>query len=133
MRKDRIFSIDPPTAKDLDDALSIKDLGDRKYHVGVHIADVSYFVKPNNALDKEAEYRATTIYLVQKAIPMLPRVLCEQLCSLNPSVERLAFSVFWTIDHEGEIIGEPHFGRSVIKSCAKMRLFSFELYIDLKL
>ena len=116
----RVFSIDPATARDLDDALSIEPLGNGLYRVGVHIADVSYFVNPGNALDREAEYRATTVYLVQKAIPMLPRVLCEELCSLNPGVERLSFSVFWVMDDEAVIQGQPEFARSIMKSCVKM-------------
>lgn len=88
--------------------------------VGVHIADVSHFVKPKTSLDKEAHFRATTVYLVQRAIPMLPRLLCEQLCSLNPDVDRLAFSVVWIMNTTGEIIGEPWFGKSVIRSRAKL-------------
>ena len=79
-----IFTIDPSTAKDLDDALHVTDVGNGMYEIGVHIADVSYFVKPGNELDKEASIRATTVYLVQKSLPMLPRLLSENLCSLNP-------------------------------------------------
>ncbi|KAI8594093.1 hypothetical protein BDZ88DRAFT_8477 [Geranomyces variabilis] len=119
-RDERIFSIDPPTARDLDDAVSVKALGDGIFEIGVHIADVAFFVKPDSALDKEARYRATTVYLVQRAIPMLPRLLCEELCSLNPGVERLAFSVTWRMDSSARVIGEPWFGRSIIKSCAKL-------------
>jgi exoribonuclease R len=63
-------------------------LPDGNYEIGVHIADVSYFVKPNNTLDRDARKRATTVYLVQKSVPMLPPLLCEELCSLNPGVER---------------------------------------------
>ncbi|KAJ3162413.1 hypothetical protein HDU86_004893 [Geranomyces michiganensis] len=119
-RDERIFSIDPPTARDLDDAVSVKALGDGIFEIGVHIADVGFFVKPDSALDKEARYRATTVYLVQRAIPMLPRLLCEELCSLNPGVERLAFSVTWRMDASARVLGEPWFGRSIIKSCAKL-------------
>jgi protein SSD1 len=120
LRKERIFSIDPPTARDLDDAVSIKALIDGTYELGVHIADVSYFVSPGTEVDAEAYNRATSVYLVQKVIPMLPRLLCEELCSLNPGVDRLAFSVFWNIDSDAKIIGEPRFTRSVINSCAKL-------------
>jgi exoribonuclease R len=88
--------------------------------VGVHIADVSHFVKPKTNLDKEAYFRATTVYLVQRAIPMLPRLLCEQLCSLNPDVDRLAFSVVWVMNPNAEIVGEPWFGKSIIRSRAKL-------------
>lgn len=119
LRDERIFTIDPPTAKDLDDALSIKSLPDGNFFVGVHIADVSFFVQPDTPLDIEASKRATTVYLVQKAIPMLPNLLCENLCSLNPGVDRLAFSVMWKLSPAGEILDE-WFGRSVIKSCSKM-------------
>ncbi|KAJ9098168.1 hypothetical protein QFC21_004497 [Naganishia friedmannii] len=119
MREERVFTIDPETAKDLDDALSIKALDDGTYEVGVHIADVSYFVKPNTALDREARKRATTVYLVQRAVPMLPALLCEQLCSLVPGVERLTFSCFFIIDSDGNVL-KKQFERSVIKSCVKL-------------
>ena len=76
------------------------------FEVGVHIADVSHFVKPQTALDVEASSRATSVYLVQKVIPMLPRLLCEQLCSLNAEVDRFAFSVVWTLDKNGNVC--PH-------------------------
>ncbi|KAJ3271475.1 DIS3-like exonuclease 2 [Terramyces sp. JEL0728] len=116
----RIFSIDPPTARDLDDALSCKELPDGNYEIGVHIADVSYFVDQNSPIDQEAHHRATSVYLTQKVIPMLPRILCEELCSLNAGVDRLAFSVFWIFDPEGNIVGEPRFNRTIINSCAKL-------------
>ncbi|KAJ3323006.1 DIS3-like exonuclease 2 [Boothiomyces sp. JEL0866] len=116
----RIFSIDPPTARDLDDALSCKALPDGNFEIGVHIADVSYFVDRNSPIDQEAFHRATSVYLTQKVIPMLPRVLCEELCSLNAGVDRLAFSVFWIFDPDGKIIGEPRFSRTIINSCAKL-------------
>ena len=92
LRDHRIFTIDPTTAKDLDDALHISYLGDGTYELGVHIADVSFFLRPDTALDAEARERATSVYLVQRVIPMLPSTLCEDLCSLNPNVDRLAFS-----------------------------------------
>ena len=103
-RQNCVFTIDPLTARDLDDALSIEKLKDNTYKVAVHIADVSYFVKDKTALDKEAENRATSVYLVQKVIPMLPRTLCEHLCSLNPGEDRLTFSVEWILSPEGEIL-----------------------------
>ncbi|KAJ3346084.1 hypothetical protein HDU91_007139 [Kappamyces sp. JEL0680] len=130
LRGERIFSIDPPTARDLDDAVSIKRLHDGTYELGVHIADVSYFVTPNTELDKEAYNRATSVYLVQKVVPMLPRLLCEELCSLNPGVDRLAFSVFWKIDKDANLIGEPWFRRSVINSCAKLWYDHAQAVID---
>jgi protein SSD1 len=130
LRNDRIFSIDPPTARDLDDACSIKALADGNYELGVHIADVSYFVREGTKLDEEALERATSVYLVQKVIPMLPRLLCEELCSLNPNVERFAFSVHWTIDAEANIIGEPRFAKSIIRSCAKLSYDHAQAVID---
>ncbi|RVE61474.1 hypothetical protein OJAV_G00171020 [Oryzias javanicus] len=119
LRKECIFTIDPPTARDLDDALSCKQLPDGNFEVGVHIADVSYFVKENTALDETASQRATSVYMVQRVIPMLPPLLCETLCSLNPLVERLTFSVIWKLSPEGEVLSE-WFGRSVIRSCVKL-------------
>jgi protein SSD1 len=88
LRSECIFSIDPKTAKDLDDALHIKKLDDGHFEVGVHIADVSHFLERNSPLDNEAKERGTSTYLVDSVIPMLPPVLCEELCSLNPGVDR---------------------------------------------
>ncbi|XP_004773525.1 DIS3-like exonuclease 2 isoform X2 [Mustela putorius furo] len=119
LRKDCIFTIDPSTARDLDDALSCKPLADGNFEVGVHIADVSYFVPEGSPLDKVAAERATSVYLVQKVIPMLPRLLCEELCSLHPMTDKLTFSVIWTLTPEGKILGE-WFGRTIIRSCTKL-------------
>lgn len=119
MRSELVFTIDPETAKDLDDALSIKRNEDGTFEVGVHIADVSYFVKPNTSLDRDARKRATTVYLVQRAVPMLPPVLCEELCSLTPHVERLAFSVIFTMTEDGRVL-KKWFGKTIIKSAAKL-------------
>lgn len=115
----RIFTIDPKTAKDLDDAVSVRALDGGEYEVGVHIADVSHFVRQNTPLDSVAAERCTTVYLVQKAIPMLPSLLCEQLCSLNPDVERLAFSVVWRMSADARV-RSTWFGRTVIRSCARL-------------
>jgi exoribonuclease R len=95
LRETRIFTIDPLTAKDLDDALSITKISEDIYEIGVHIADVSYFVQQGTDLDKEAIKRCTSTYFVHKVYPMLPRLLCERLCSLNPKVDRLAYSIFF--------------------------------------
>uniref|UniRef100_A0A8C0TSR8 DIS3-like exonuclease 2 n=1 Tax=Canis lupus familiaris TaxID=9615 RepID=A0A8C0TSR8_CANLF len=119
LRKDCIFTIDPSTARDLDDALSCKPLADGNFEVGVHIADVSYFVPEGSPLDKVAAERATSVYLVQKVVPMLPRLLCEELCSLHPMSDKLTFSVIWTLTPEGKILGE-WFGRTIIRSCTKL-------------
>ncbi|CAC5419923.1 DIS3L2 [Mytilus coruscus] len=102
-RQQCVFTIDPATSRDLDDALSCEKLDDGTYNVGVHIADVSYFLKEDSALDKRASLRATSVYLVQKVIPMLPKILSEELCSLNPNQDRLTFSVVWNISEKGEI------------------------------
>ncbi|XP_064142621.1 DIS3-like exonuclease 2 isoform X2 [Loxodonta africana] len=119
LRKDCIFTIDPSTARDLDDALSCKPLADGNFEVGVHIADVSYFVPDGSDLDRLAAERATSVYLVQKVVPMLPRLLCEELCSLNPMTDKLTFSVIWTLTPEGKILSE-WFGRTIIRSCTKL-------------
>ncbi|XP_046295618.1 DIS3-like exonuclease 2 [Marmota monax] len=119
LRKDCIFTIDPSTARDLDDALSCRPLADGTFEVGVHIADVSYFVPEGSHLDKVAADRATSVYLVQKVVPMLPRLLCEELCSLNPMTDKLTFSVIWTLTPEGKILKE-WFGRTIIRSCTKL-------------
>ncbi|KAJ7179085.1 SSD1 protein [Mycena filopes] len=119
LRADRIFSIDPETAKDLDDALSVKLNEDGTYDVGVHIADVSHFVKPNTALDRDARKRATSVYLIQRAVPMLPPALSEQLCSLVPGYDRLAFSTIFTMNADGTVL-KKWFGKTIIKSAAKL-------------
>lgn len=96
----------------------LQPLADGTYEVGVHIADVSHFLDQGTALDEEASLRATSTYLVQRVIPMLPSLLCEELCSLNPGVDRLAFSVLWRMNADGELLPgcEPFFCRSVIRS-----------------
>lgn len=114
LRGDRIFSIDPETAKDIDDALSIKANDDGTYDVGVHIADVTFFVKPNTPLDRDARKKATSVYLVQRAVPMLPPTLSEQLCSLLPGQDRLAFSVVFTLDSEAKVV-KKWFGKTIIR------------------
>ena len=119
LREECIFTIDPATARDLDDAVSCKKIGDDLFEVGVHIADVSHFIEEGSKLDNAAKERATSVYLSQKVIPMLPGVLCEKLCSLNPGVERLAYSVIWNMKSDGTVLTE-WFGRSVICSCIKL-------------
>ena len=119
-RKDCVFTIDPLTARDLDDALSIEPIENgEKFKVGVHIADVSYFLKEGSALDREASHRATSVYLVHQVVPMLPRTLCEHLCSLNPGEDRLSFSVEWVLNKEAKI-EKIWFGKSVIRSAVKL-------------
>lgn len=119
LRSDRTFTVDPDFAKDLDDALSVKVNEDGTIDVGVHISDVSFFVKPNTALDRDARKRATSVYLVQRAVPMLPPALSEHLCSLLPGEDRLSFSVIFTMTNEGKVV-RKWFGKTIIRSAAKL-------------
>ena len=109
------FTIDPVDAKDFDDALSFKKVDDENYEIGIHIADVSHYVKKGTLLDKEAYDRATSIYLVDRVIPMLPEKLSNKVCSLRPNEEKLTFSTSVIIDKKGNI-KEHWFGRTIIKS-----------------
>ena len=131
LREKRIFTIDPETTRDVDDALSCERLPGGGYRIGVHIADVSHFVLPNTPLDEEAKMRSTSVYLVQKCLSMLPRLLCEELCSLNPNVDRLAFSVMWTLDDNANIKDE-WFGKTVIRSCCKFAYSDAQSIIEVK-
>ncbi|KAL6309697.1 RNB-domain-containing protein [Sparassis latifolia] len=129
MRNERIFTIDPERAKDMDDALSVKSNDDGTYDVAVHIADVSYFVKPNTALDRDARKRATSVYLIQRAVPMLPPALSEQLCSLVPGEERLAFTVIFTMTKDAKIV-KKWFGKTIIKCAAKLTYHDAQTIIE---
>ncbi|MEN9921707.1 MAG: hypothetical protein RLZZ517_685 [Candidatus Parcubacteria bacterium] len=115
MRDTTTFTIDPLTAKDFDDALSIKKIKDDMYEIGVHIADVSHFVTPGSQLDLEAKGRAFSVYLVDRTIPMLPEILSNDICSLNPNEDRLAFSVVFHINMKGEV-SDTWYGKTVIHS-----------------
>jgi ribonuclease R len=117
------FTIDPVDAKDFDDALSYEELDEKTLRIGVHIADVSYFVRPGTALDREARKRALSTYLVDRTIPMLPEVLSNGLCSLVPNEDRLAFSAVFDIDKESGKVLSRWFGRTVINSDKR---FSYE-------
>jgi exosome complex exonuclease DIS3/RRP44 len=110
-----VCSIDPPGCQDIDDALHARPLRNGNFEVGVHIADVSHFVKPNNAMDEEATARGTTVYLVDKRIDMLPMLLGTDLCSLKPHVERYAFSTIWEITPDADVVSAS-FTKSVILS-----------------
>lgn len=125
MRNILTFTIDPETAKDFDDALSI-EYTKAGYIIGVHIADVSHYVKENSLIDKEAIKRATSVYLVDRTIPMLPERLSNGLCSLNPHVDRYAFSVMFDISNEGKI-NKYWLQNSVINS---NRRYSYEESLD---
>ncbi|MDP4164932.1 MAG: RNB domain-containing ribonuclease, partial [Bacillota bacterium] len=122
MRDTWTCTIDPADAKDFDDALSIKKLDDHTYEIGVHIADVSYFVRPGTALDTEALKRACSVYLVDRTIPMLPEILSNDLCSLNPNEDKYTFSAVFHITESGDVI-DRWFGRTVIHSDKR---FSYE-------
>ena len=109
------FTIDPADAKDFDDALSFKKLENGNYEVGVHIADVTHYVKPGDVVDKEAEARGTSVYLVDRTVPMLPEKLCNKLCSLRPHEEKLTFSAVFEMTPLGRIVSQ-WFGKTVIYS-----------------
>ncbi len=120
--KTTLFTIDPANAKDFDDALSFKKLPNGRYEIGVHIADVSHYVHEGTALDREARERGTSVYLVDRTIPMLPHALSNDLCSLNPNVDRFAFSSVFEMDDSGKVYSR-WFGKGVIHS--EMR-FTYE-------
>lgn len=115
MRDTTTFTIDPVDAKDFDDAISFNKLSDGHYEIGIHIADVSHYVKLGTELDKEARKRGTSVYLVDRTIPMLPEELSNGLCSLNEGVDRLTFSAIFEIDKMG-VIKKEWFGRTIINS-----------------
>ena len=116
------FTIDPKDAKDFDDALSIRQLDNGHWEVGVHIADVSHYVTEGSVIDKEAEHRATSIYLVDRTIPMLPERLCNFICSLRPDEEKLAYSVIFEMNEKAEVL-HSRVVHTVIKSD---RRFTYE-------
>ena len=119
LRDEVIFTIDGDDTKDIDDAISIKKLSDNTYELGVHIADVSHYVQEGTALDEEAFYRSTSVYLVDRVVPMLPHKLSNGICSLNPNVDRFAFSCIMKIDNKGEVLEYKIF-ESIIRSRIQM-------------
>ncbi|KAI8980354.1 hypothetical protein BDB01DRAFT_797508 [Pilobolus umbonatus] len=124
-----VFSIDPPNCQDIDDALSVKELKNGHVELGVHIADVSYFVKENSMTDLEARSRGTTVYLADRRFDMLPTVLSERVCSLRHKVDRYAVSVIWTLDASYKIT-DTWFGRSVINSSCEMEYEQAQQLLD---
>lgn len=118
-RNEKVFTIDGKDAKDLDDAVHIKKLDNGHFELGVHIADVSYYVKEHSKLDKEALNRATSVYLLNRVIPMLPERLSNGICSLNPQVNRLTMSCVMEIDRKGDVVSHK-IVEGVIKTVERM-------------
>ncbi len=125
------FTIDPEDAKDFDDAISVQFLADEIIEVGIHIADVSHYVRPDTALDAEAYRRATSVYLVDRTIPMLPEALSNDLCSLNPHVDRLTMSAVFQIDKTMKVVKE-WYGKTVIHSAQRFSYESAQKVLDAK-
>ncbi|KAF9973845.1 DIS3 mitotic control [Actinomortierella ambigua] len=141
LRQEVVFSIDPPNCQDIDDAISIKEIGPAPgkggttasskgvIELGVHIADVSYFVAENGLTDLEARARGTTVYLSDRRFDMLPKVLSEQVCSLRHHVDRYAMSVIWTLDAEANVLS-TWYGRTVIRSACEMEYEQAQSLLD---
>ncbi len=123
------LTIDPDDAKDLDDALSLQKLPNGNWEVGVHIADVSHYVRPNSVVDMEAANRATSVYLVDRVVPMLPERLSNDLCSLNPNTDKLSFSAIFEMDERARVVGE-WFGRTVMRSQRRFAYAEAQAIID---
>jgi len=128
-RKILTFTIDPKDAKDFDDAISFQQLKNGNVEIGVHIADVSHYVTPGSILDQEAYLRATSVYLVDRVVPMLPEKLSNGLCSLRPNEDKLTFSAVFEMDAEGKIKKE-WFGRTVIHSDRRFAYEEAQVYIE---
>ncbi|HWR74274.1 MAG TPA: ribonuclease R [Bacteroidales bacterium] len=123
------FTIDPEDAKDFDDALSISRLPNGNMEVGVHIADVTHYVKPGSVIEKEAQERATSVYLVDRTIPMLPEKLSNHICSLNPFEDKLTYSAVFELDSKANVVSE-WFGRTIIKSDKRFSYGEAQKVID---
>lgn len=131
MRSILTFTIDPKDAKDFDDALSFQLLEDGNFEIGIHIADVSHYVQPDTILDDEAFERATSVYLVDRVVPMLPEVLSNYACSLRPHEEKLTFSAVFKINNKAEVL-EEWYGRTVIYSDARFAYEEAQKIIETK-
>ena len=125
------FTIDPKDAKDFDDALSLRSLKDGLWEVGVHIADVTHYVKERTLIDKEAYKRATSVYLVDRTIPMLPEKLCNNLCSLRPDEDKLCYSVIFHIDDRGEV-KKSRIAHTIIRSNRRFNYEEVQTILDAK-
>ena len=123
------FTIDPADAKDFDDALSFRKLENGNYEIGVHIADVTHYVRPGSVVDEEAKERGTSVYLVDRTVPMLPEKLCNKLCSLRPNEEKLTFSAVFEMTPLGRIV-EQWFGKTVIYSDYRFAYEGAQAIID---
>jgi ribonuclease R len=123
------FTIDPEDAKDFDDALSLRKLPDGNMEVGVHIADVTHYVRPGSLIDKVAQERATSVYLVDRTIPMLPERLSNHICSLNPMEDKLTYSAVFELDSKANVVSE-WFGRTVIRSDRRFSYSGAQLVIE---
>lgn len=129
MRKTLTFTIDPKDAKDFDDALSYEVLPNGNYEIGIHIADVSHYVQPDTLLEEEAFNRATSVYLVDRVVPMLPEVLSNNVCSLRPKEEKLTFSAIFEINKKAEVV-KQWFGRTIIYSNARFAYEEVQVIIE---
>lgn len=129
LRNEKIFTIDGADAKDLDDAISVDMTHEGHYRLGVHIADVSNYVRNGTPLDMEARRRATSVYLIDRVVPMLPQSLSNGICSLNPHEDRLTVSAFMTIDHRGRV-RDSEIALSVINSCHRLTYDEVNRYFD---
>ena len=128
-RKVFTITIDPADAKDFDDAISLQKMDNGHWEVGVHIADVSHYVLPGSAIDQEALQRGTSVYLVDRTIPMLPEKLCNNVCSLRPDEEKLTFSVVFEMDDEAKIY-DHWIGKTIIKSCRRYNYEEVQAMIE---
>ena len=131
IRTTTTFTIDPEDAKDFDDALSVKKLTNGNWEIGVHIADVSHYVKKGGIIDKEAVERATSVYLVDRVIPMLPEILSNNICSLKPNVDRLAYSVLFEMDEKANLV-DYKMAKTVIHSDVRFTYQTAQDVIDNK-
>ena len=130
--QDNVFTVDPPDSKDLDDAISVQSLGNGNYDLHIHIADVSYFVQPNTPLDEEARLRGTSYYPPKpdETVPMLPRELSENCCSLLEGQDRLAVTVSVEVKLDGTVVGETRIERSVVHSSCRLTYHEAQKIID---
>src|SRR5690606_32053134 len=123
------FTIDPDDAKDFDDALSVEFLDNGNIRAGIHIADVTHYLEPDKILDREAVHRATSVYMVDRVVPMLPEVLSNMVCSLRPNEEKLCFSAVFELDQNAQVINE-WYGKTIINSNHRFTYDSAQAVLD---